>query len=311
MKNILRGSVLLLVLLVGFYLVKRALYVPSAKNGPLMTRIAKKGPFRFFALGDTGDGNKNQISVAIGMEKKCQQLGGIDGIFLLGDNFYKTGVSSIDDPQWQEKLEKPYNMPCLRGAKIYPVLGNHDYRGNTNAQIRYGRLNARWHMPGRFYSVQFGNIFELIAIDTGFPDFCFLPEHCSLDYLHSRLRNPDGVKWQVVAAHHPLSSASIQGRSHGGGFPGFIFRQFACNRADGWLAGHAHHLEHRILPGCPADIFISGGGGADLYGVNQEPESRFAVSCHGFLYLHADSEALTFTFLDKKANDIYSFAKKS
>ncbi|MBL9107498.1 MAG: metallophosphoesterase [Myxococcales bacterium] len=45
---------------------------------------------------------------------------------LLGDNFYVSGVSGVsgvDDPQWQDKFELPYSDLTF---PIYAVLGNHD-----------------------------------------------------------------------------------------------------------------------------------------------------------------------------------------
>ena len=53
-------------------------------------------PFRadhlqVIVLGDTGTGNEDQLKVADGMAKVCDQSG-CDFVLLLGDNFYPNGV---------------------------------------------------------------------------------------------------------------------------------------------------------------------------------------------------------------------------
>ena len=30
-----------------------------------------------------------------------------------------------------------------------PILGNHEYRGNTQAIIDYSNISRRWNMPGK------------------------------------------------------------------------------------------------------------------------------------------------------------------
>jgi hypothetical protein len=34
----------------------------------------------------------------------------------------------------------------------YPILGNHEYRGNTQAVLDYSQVSARWEMPARYYT---------------------------------------------------------------------------------------------------------------------------------------------------------------
>lgn len=68
---------------------------------------------------------------------------GIEFIISVGDNFYTNGVASVDDPMWKTSFEDIY-----KGANLfidwYPVLGNHDYRGNPQAQIDYSKRSRRW-----------------------------------------------------------------------------------------------------------------------------------------------------------------------
>lgn len=266
---------------------------------------------RLFALGDTGTGELDQLQVAAAMERRClgQQSGeDFAGILLLGDNFYSEGVLTVDDPQWQTKIEKPYGSPCLANGKIWPVLGNHDYHQNPAAQIEYSKDHPRWQMPHRFYGVNFGRLLAITAEDTNFPDICFSRTLCATDFLRSRLMahgSDAKVTWNIVMAHHPLSSASVKYPDRIWGHTLF-FKSLVCDHADVYVSGHGHHMEHRRLADCPANLFISGGGGGDLYGVKEGmPESQFVANQNGFLELLVDEKEIVATFVSKQGEEIY------
>ena len=39
----------------------------------------------------------------------------------------------------------------------FAYLGNHEYRGNTQAVIDYSKVSARWNMPDRYYTFAMEN----------------------------------------------------------------------------------------------------------------------------------------------------------
>lgn len=277
--------------------------VPRVRVGPLVAKLPVpegRDTLRFFALGDSGTGGDAQYAVARAMEARCAATGGLDGILQLGDNAYQSGFESVDDPDWQSKIVAPYGTDCLAHARIFPVLGNHDYKGNTAAQIEYSLLNPRWHFPNRFYSVEFGDLARLVAFDSQPSDFCLQHDFCTGDFALAETGDAAApVRWNVVLAHHPLKSSSVRGGGHSGDLRGLLLRPLFCNRVDAWLAGHSHHLEHLVLPECRMELFVSGGGGADLYSVEpgNDPEVRFAASAHGFLELEVTKDAFTSRFI--------------
>ena len=274
--------------------------------GPLKTDVKSMGPLRFFVIADTGSGDVNQYEVASAMEKVCQQGENIQGILMAGDNFYSKGVSSVDDPQWVQKVERPFGSQCLSKVPIYPVLGNHDYKQDTQPQIDYSKKNPRWKMPHRFYRVDFGNLLRVVGFDSAYPDICLNAAKCSVDFLRENLRSSK-TRWTIVFAHHPLSSASSYGYGYRGGLFGFLVRPMVCGKAHAWFSGHSHHLEHRRLNTCDTDLFIVGGGGGDLYKTQGNTvSSRFAQSVHGFAELQVDDSSMTATFFDKSAKRLYS-----
>ena len=71
----------------------------------------------------------------------------------IGDVHHFEGVASVDDPLWMTNYELIYSHPDLM-LDWYPLLGNHEYRGNTQAVLDYGKVSRRWVMPGRYYAVE-------------------------------------------------------------------------------------------------------------------------------------------------------------
>ena len=59
------------------------------------------------------------------------------------------------------------------------------------------------------------------------------------------------------------------------------------------------------------DLFISGGGGADLYGVEENSQATFVRKQHGFLEIVATKETLDFRFIDKHGAEVYHTKKSN
>ena len=74
-------------------------------------------------------------------------------------------------------------------------------------------------------------------------------------------------------------------------------KRFLCNRVDAYFSGHAHHLEFDIISECNMDHYISGAGGARLYGIRAQHSAEFAQSVHGFLELTLSEEEMTSQFI--------------
>lgn len=300
-------SLLSLILVAFFYyILNRHFNVSHTQLGPLQIEEPANEPLYIFALGDSGSGDENQYAVAAAMEERCQQLAHLDGLLLLGDLFYMEGISSTEDKQWEEKIEKPYGSACLSKANIYPIFGNHDYRGNKEAFIEYGKSHSRWKIPNRFYSLNFSNLAKFISIDSNFLDLCFDPETCVIDFLKQEL-NDKAHKWKIVLSHYPLASASMKGYHHNGDAVfGTIAKGLACGNADLWISGHAHHLEHRRMKNCSTDLLVSGGGGGDLEDIrHDEPEMKFGASSFGFLELEISQNSVIARFHNKNSHMIF------
>jgi acid phosphatase len=100
---------------------------------------------RVIAMGDWGTGRSSQQVVADAMAQRAREAGA-DFVLTLGDNFYSSGVDSVDDSQWEEKFSSIYADPAL--AIPWQVsVGNHDHKGSIEAQIEYGRRPSSCSTP--------------------------------------------------------------------------------------------------------------------------------------------------------------------
>jgi acid phosphatase len=301
--------VVVLAVLAGYR--KVLLKAPRIRVGPLHTENAtpSSGALKLIAIGDTGSGDEQQHAVAAAMERRCNERGGVDAILLLGDNVYPDGVESVEDPQWRTKVQDPYGSPCLSAAPIWAVLGNHDYKGNPAAQIEFSLIDKRWHMPNRYYSLEWAGLLRVVAVDSQPMDFCFKPAFCTLDYLFEQI-DSSKARWTVAMAHHPLAASSIGEDAHSGAPQGLILRPLLCNRLDAWISGHAHHLEHRQMPGCRMDLFIAGGGGGTLRDVEAgDADTKYLKRSLGFLELDVDRDTFKSRFVGTDGATLYESAK--
>lgn len=108
--------------------------------------------FTFMIASDLGrNGSYDQRPVAE-MMGEVAAITGVEFIAALGDVHHLWGVRSVQDPLWLTNFEWTYKHPELM-IPWHPVLGNHEYRGNTQAVLDYGTVSRRWEMPGRYYAM--------------------------------------------------------------------------------------------------------------------------------------------------------------
>jgi len=109
-------------------------------------------------------GPRKQIQIADAMIKLSETVKPRFTISV-GDNFYNDGfsvkmggVSSVKDKLWDTLWSDVYLKGELADKQWWSVLGNHDWRGNTKAQIDYGKLdrmpNQLWKMPDYFWHTE-------------------------------------------------------------------------------------------------------------------------------------------------------------
>ncbi len=244
------------------------------------------GTVRLLAVGDTGTSDGRQGEVARGMARAVRRVGGIHAGLLLGDNFYRSGVSSLDDSKWRTAFDVRFGSPELLRVPFFAALGNHDYMGRPDVQIRAsGRLGGRWRMPDHYYRQDFGPagdpIVSVLVIDTN-PTFSM--RGAQLAWLESTLTELRRAgRWTLVCAHHPIHSYSKNPVepylvTH-------LLPVFEREPPTLYLAGHDHCMQ--IIRVDSLTCAIIGSGGKRLYDVRAGPGTLFHAREYGFGILHA------------------------
>ena len=111
----------------------------SAQNEAAWKSLEK--PLNFYLANDLGrNGYYDQKPIAELMGRMAESID-IEFVVAAGDVHHFEGVRSVDDPLWMTNYELIYSHPDLM-LPWYPILGNHEYRGNTQAVVDYSKVSA-------------------------------------------------------------------------------------------------------------------------------------------------------------------------
>lgn len=255
--------------------------------GPVLPE--SRDSVRVVAFGDfgyRGDGSGQQtVAKAIG---KMHASRPFDLGVTLGDNFYPDGVKSDDDPVWRQIWEADYGPLKI---PFFASLGNHDYRGNVQAQISYSAKSATWRMPDRYYTFRAGAALQFFALDTDEGNagrLLFKKEWSDTQakWLDGEL-GKSTAPWKIVYGHHPIFSDGHHGDEKR--LQRKLLPLLRKHKAAAYLCGHEHELQFHQVDGI--SFVIAGGGGKDTREVIKR-RAEFAASSHGFLEIEASRQAL-------------------
>jgi tartrate-resistant acid phosphatase type 5 len=257
---------------------------------PVFALKAESQPIRVLAFGDFGDGSVGQKEVAAAMLRYHRQTP-FDFAVTLGDNFYSKGMESPSDPRWKSWWDELYNP---LGIEFYASLGNHDwgFPESPAAEVLYASKSPSWRMPATYYTFTAGPV-QFFALDTQALSLS------QLLWLDEEL-GKSTARWKLVYAHHPVFSAGDHGDN-----AELIARLLPVlrGRADVYLAGHDHDMQH-LKPEGSLHFFVAGTGGK-LRPIERGPRSLFASSTRGFSVLEATNDRLTVRFMDTELRRIY------
>lgn len=244
----------------------------------------------FLVIGDWGAGGPLQRRVADAMVRVAAQVNA-SFVVSTGDNIYPNGVTSESDPQWKTKFEKVY-------AKLelpwWSVLGNHDHRGNPDAQISYARVNPRWNMPGRTWRNDLTGGLSIIGIDTTPMIQGAEGWRKQLDWLDATLTSkPASVS--IVVGHHPLRSYGHYGDTSL--FVKNLKPIFDRHRVSLYMCGHDHDMQLIRNPDDQFSCLVSGAGGGERP-TRMGAHSKIAYTNGGFACVRASGSELSVELFD-------------
>lgn len=272
------------------------------------------GSLRCLVVGDWGrKGAYNQSLVALQMGQVGETLD-IDFVISTGDNFYSNGLAGVDDPAFQESFSSIYTAPSLH-KQWYTVLGNHDYRGDVEAQLSplLAALDNRWTCLRSFIvNAEFVDFFFVDT--TPFVEKYFTEEDHTYDwsgvqpreaYLSNLLKDVDSAlkestaKWKIVVGHHTIRSAGHHGDTVE--LVAQLLPILEANNVDLYVNGHDHCLEHISSPDSKLQFLTSGGGSkawrGDVKPWNQEQLKLF-YDGQGFMSLQITKTQIDVTYYD-------------
>jgi tartrate-resistant acid phosphatase type 5 len=286
------------------------------------SNLQNEGLLNFVAIGDWGrNGADHQLQVAKQMGDWVSNHAN-DFIISTGDNFYPSGVISEHDPLWHYSFENIYTDFALQWD-WYPILGNHDYKSDPDAQVRYTKISRRWKMPARYYSKIFnlkGKGKVLIAfIDTNplIPEFYKNSEYGphvagqqpekQLEWLNQLLADPDPeIKWKIVVGHHPIYTVGPRTNNYDTLAVRKVLEDILQkNKVDAYLSGHDHSLQHIKVDHKHFHQFISGSG-SEVTPVKSDLKiSKFAAADYGFMHFAVDDKRLFAQIINHEGTKLY------
>ena len=243
-------------------------------------------------------------------------------IIAAGDIHHFEGVASVNDPLWMTNFELIYSHPELM-LDWNPILGNHEYRGNTQAVLDYSGVSRRWDMPGRYYTRtvnEDGTTVRVVFIDTTplidkyrqesdkYPDAAKQDNAAQLEWLDKTLSQAK-EDWVIVVGHHPIYADTekddIERRDlQRQLLP--IFRKHG--NVDIYACGHIHNFQHIRMPGDNTDYVVNTSGSLARK-VKPTEGTVFCAGVEGFSVISATKSQLNMYMLDKTGKAIHTVTR--
>jgi tartrate-resistant acid phosphatase type 5 len=284
--------------------------------------IIKNKPLKFMVFGDwgrNGEDNQKQVAREMGIIAKKFKP---ELIISTGDNFYPNGVRSTRDHNWLASYENIYTAHALQ-SDWYPVLGNHDYKGDPQAEIDYSAVDRKWNMPARYYSkIFYINGDTTLGVMFVFLDTTpFLSESYSGDALNVKGQDtagqriwlektlgeaPANIKWKFVFGHHPVYTGGGRMNAVETGEMKKLFKPILEKyHVNAYICGHDHNLQYIKPPGF-THYFVSGAG-SELSRTVVHPEGGvFAKAENGFMNFSISENQMQISAISYKGERLYS-----
>lgn len=279
-------------------------------------------PINFYLANDLGrNGYYDQKTIAELMGQMAEDVD-IEFVVAAGDIHHFEGVRSINDPLWMTNYELIYSHPDLM-IPWYPILGNHEYRGNTQAVIDYSNVSARWRMPNRYYTrveENDGVTVRLVMVDTAplldkyrkdtekYPDACKQDMNKQLAWIDSVLTVAK-EDWVLVVGHHPIYADTDKSESERTDLQkrlDSILRKHA--NVDMYLCGHIHNFQHIRKSGSNIDYVVNTSGSLSRK-VKPVDGTQFCSDESGFSLITVSKKELNLYMMNKEGNILHTVTR--
>lgn len=276
----------------------------------------QENSINFLVVGDWGrNGKFHQKDVAhqMGLEAAKNHT---SFVLSMGDNFYPDGVISTTDPQWNKSFEDIYTDYSLN-IPWFTAFGNHDYRGSIQAQLDYSKISRRWRTTERYYSFEKtipnssekalfvfidSNPFDETLSRKSHSDLASQDKEEQLEWLEKTLATST-ARWKIVIGHHPLYTTGVR-REKMLDVRKVFLPIFEKHKVNAYLAGHEHDLQHQKPEGF-THYFVSGAGSEIRPVTQNEQQTKFAISEHGFMSMQLQKDQLNVQAINFEGKQLY------
>ena len=270
-------------------------------------------------LGRNGYYQQKQIAALMGTMAEDD---GPEAVLALGDVHHFEGVASVNDPLWLTNFELIYDHPELM-IPWYPILGNHEYRGNTQAVLDYAHVSRRWCMPARYYSLRFdgdGTSVRVIMLDTTplmdkyrndsitYPDAHLQDADAQLAWLEAELAAAT-EGWVIVAGHHPVYADTPKDESERTDMQARVGEILRRHRVDFYICGHIHNFQHIRPAGQKVDYVVNSSASLSRTKVKAVEGAQFISDEAGFARLTATATTLTLDLINAEGKTLHTIQR--
>ncbi|RLM69627.1 purple acid phosphatase 3-like [Panicum miliaceum] len=274
------------------------------------------------AVGDWGRrGQFNQSLVAEQMGIIGEKMD-IDFVVSVGDNFYKNGLTGVDDKAFEESFTNIYTAKSLQ-KPWYTILGNHDYRGDALVQLSpvLRNLDSRWICMKSFV-VNAGCGFLLCRYDPFVLKYWNEPKDSRYDwrgvapretYIANLLKDltcalkQSKATWKIIVGHHAIRSVSEHGDTQE--LVQQLLPILKANGVDLYINSHDHCLEHISSRDSQLQYLTSGGGSKAWRGIftPNTDKLEFFYDGQGFMSLRLTNTEAHLAFYDVAGTVLHSW----
>ena len=281
-----------------------------------------KGDINLFIANDLGrNGYYEQKPIAELMGKMGEEIGP-EAVIAAGDVHHFEGVISTQDPLWMTNYELIYSHPELMISWL-PVLGNHEYRGSTQAVLDYRNVSRRWEIGGRYYTKVYDDnavSIRLVLIDTTplinryhhdstYPDVDSQDIDAQLKWIDETL-NAAKEDWVIVVGHHPMYAQTKKDEIEQKDMQSRLLPilQRYKDKVAMYVCGHIHNFQH-IRRGNDGIDYVVNTSASLARKVSATEGTVFCSPSEGFSVVSATKQQLNLYMIDKTGNVIHQINK--
>ena len=278
-----------------------------------------KKDVNFFLANDLGrNGYYDQKPIAELMGVMAEEIGP-ECVIAAGDVHHFDGVQGVDDPLWMTNYELIYSHPELM-IDWFPVLGNHEYRGNTQAVMDYSNVSRRWNMPNRYYTKVYeedGTSVRLVMVDTTpfmnkyredkdkYPDAFKQDNAKQLAWVDSVLTSAK-EDWIIVVGHHPIYAETTKAERERLDMQQTLGKLLCKHKQVAmYLCGHIHNFQHLQVKGSSIDYVVNSSASLSRK-VNPIEGTVYCSPETGFSVIAADKSELCLHMINHEGNVLHS-----